>query len=213
LSNGKASGAHLLIIVCPAAGGVIGTYYQVIMLRWRECMKPFCLPVNHLELFKALANATIDQLPEIEQLRGSRLYNVFSQPLGYSNYNALKESAKYRGAGDLDARTFLNLLEDVDIKDESVISIEDILWQAADDLKEKFPELWSGLKTEWQLQIDAIVDKIKVEQPDQKNYLIEEITNEVFIRMRPGNKIPWILISHYVGRNQLELGVAVRLFR
>lgn len=176
-------------------------------------MKPFCLPVNHLELFKALANATIDQLPEIEQLRGSRLYNVFSQPLGYSNYNALKENAKNRGAGDLDARTFLDLLENVDIKDEGFISMEDILWQAAGDLKEKFPELWNGLKTEWQLQIDAIVDKIKVEQPDQKNYLFNEITNEVFIRMGPGNEIPTILIANYIARNQLELGVAVKLFR
>jgi hypothetical protein len=57
-------------------------------------MKPFLIPNSKITFFKNICNFTEDLLPEIEQLRGQKLYIRYSQALGYKDFNELQYRAK-----------------------------------------------------------------------------------------------------------------------
>jgi hypothetical protein len=130
-------------------------------------MKQYRLPQNRLPLFKAIANATMDHLPNGNAaLKGSKLYNQFSLPLGYANFNKLAEAAKVYGEGPFNASDLIallfapesNLLKSYDWSD---LEVATAILEAVIDLEDEFPELTAENKSGLGLAINLVAIRSK----------------------------------------------------
>ncbi len=75
-------------------------------------MTTFRLPKNCLSLFKDLSNSTIDNLYGLTpKLRGAKLYNAFSRPLGHKDFNALQADSKTYGLGEFNPHELVDALK------------------------------------------------------------------------------------------------------
>lgn len=75
-------------------------------------MTTFRLPENCLSLFKDLSNSTIDNLYGLTpKLRGAKLYNAFSRPLGHKDFNALQADSKTYGLGEFNPHELVDALK------------------------------------------------------------------------------------------------------